>query len=197
MYMNNDNYLQDFYNYNQMPNNFNPYMNNGYMPNQAMMQNQSMTPNSNMMQAQGTMMNGMYNPNMYSSNNTSDITNFYPSTYRVINPVVSRVVQNSNYQFLNEDTINNMVDTVYSIVDGQIDYREEESPLQTQTQSQTSSSTNQNGTQTQRQTSTETTRMQTNNVTQSNRSDNLLRDLIKILIIKELLSRRNNPYMNF
>lgn len=180
MYMNNDNYLQDFHNYNQVPNNCGTYMNNGYMQNPNMMQNQN------------GMMNGMYmNQNMYPVNNNSNLTNFYPSTYRIINPVVSRVVQNSNYQFINEDTLNNMVDTVFSIVDGQIDYQEEETPAQTQ--NQTANPNNQNLTQTQRQT-TETQRNQAN---QNNRSDSLLRDIIRILIIKELLSRRNNQYMNF
>lgn len=183
MYMNNDNYLQDFYNYNQMPNNYNPYMNNNCMANMNMMPNQQM-------------MNNMYsnNQNMYSQNNPNDLTNYYPSTYRIINPVVSRVVQNSNYQFLNEDTLNNMVDTVFSIVDGQIDYKDEEVPLQNQ--AQTSTSANSNSSQTQRQV-TEVTRTQTNTTSQNNKNDNLLRDIIKILIIKELLSRRNNQFMNF
>lgn len=184
--MNNDNYLQDLYNYNQIPSGCNPYMNNNYMPN--MQNNPNMMPN----QANG-MMNGMYqNPNMYSANNNSNLTNFYPSTYRIINPVVSRVVQNSNYQFLNEDTLNNMVDTVFSIVDGQIDYAEPETT--TSSQSQTANSTSQTGTQMQRQT-TEVSRTQVS--TTNNRSDSLLRDIIKILIIKELLSRRNSPYMNY
>ncbi len=185
MYTNNDNYLQDLYNYNQMPNN--QFMNNNCMPN--------------MFQNQPSCMNGMYaNPNMYQQNNNSNLTTFYPSTYRIINPVVSRVVQNSNYQFLNEDTINNMVDTVFSIVDGQIDYREDDMPLQTQNQTMNSTSSNSssNSTQSQRQTTTEITRTQVNTTTQTNKADGLLRDLIRILIIKEILSRRtSNPYMNF
>lgn len=182
MYTNNDNYLQDLYNYNQIPNNYNQFMNNNCMQNSNMFQN---TPN---------FINGMCtNQNMYQANNNSNLTSLYPSTYRIINPVVTRVVQNSNYQFLNEDTINNMVDTVFSIVDGQIDYKEDDPPVQTQSQNSNASNT----TQGQRQTTTEITRTQTNTMNQSNRSDNLLRDLIRILIIKEILSRRNNPYMNF
>lgn len=188
MYMNNDSYMQDFYNYNQMPNNMNPYMNNGFMQNPNMIQNQNM-------------IGGMYtNQNMYlgNNNNNQDLTNYYPSTYRIINPVVSRVVQNSNYQYLNEDTINNMVDTVFSIVDGQIDLRDDTNSVDTQTQTQTqNTTTSTNGIQ--RQTTTETVRSQNNSTTQNNRSDNILRDLIRILIIKELLSRRNNNinYMNY
>lgn len=174
MYMNNDNYLQDFYNYNQIPNGF-----GGYMQNPNMMQNQSVP------------MNGMYmNPNMYQPNNNQNITNLYPSTYRIINPVVGRVVQNSNYQFINEDTLNNMVDTVFSIVDGQIDYQEEESA------SQASSDVQNNSQQGQRITG-EMQKSQTASQSKSNKSDSLLRDIIKILIIKEILARRNNQYMNF
>lgn len=178
MYMNNDNYLQDFYNYNQVPNNCGGYM-----------------QNPNMMQNQPAMMNGMYmNPNMYQANNNQNITSFYPSTYRIINPVVSRVVQNSNYQFINEDTLNNMVDTVFSIVDGQIDYQEEE---MTQTATQTVNANGQNNIPQAQRTTTEVSKSQSSIQNQNNRSDSLLRDIIKILIIKELLARRNNQYMNF
>lgn len=188
MQMNNDSYLQDFYNYNQMPNNFNPFMNSPCMQNPNMMQNQC-----GMMNGMGGM-NG--NSNMFQPNNSSNLTSFYPSTYRIINPVVSRVVQNCNYQFLNEDTLNNMVDTVFSIVDGQIDFGEEEMPLQNQ--SQTGSSATQSTTsQTQRTTVQDAPQRMQSNTIQNSRSNSLLRDIIRILIIKELLSRRNNPFMNY
>lgn len=195
MQMNNDNYLQDFYNYNHMPNNYNPYMNNPYyqngMPNM---------PNA-MQQGQLFMQNGMNrNPNMYEQNNTVNLTNFYPSIYRIINPVVGRVVQNSNYQMLNEDTINNMVDTVFSIVDGQIDYMQE-TPAQNVQNNQAASTGNssQNANmQGQRQTNSEINNQRNNaNIQCNKKSDELLRDIIRILIIKELLARRNNQYVTY
>ncbi len=165
-YSGNDNYMQDLYFYNQMPNNtYNPYA----------------SQNPNMMN-----MPGMYmgqNPNFL--NNTlpnQNLTNLYPSIYKIINPVVSRVVQNSNYQFLNEDTLNNMVETVYSIVDGQIEYGDE--PISSK---ENLSNTNNNQVTNQTVRTTETTKQNAN--FQTTRNDSLLKDIIKILIIKELLSK--------
>ena len=116
-YNNNDNYMQDLYFYNQIPNGtYNPYMNqisnnqNPYIAN-GMVQNNmnSMMPNNmNGMMANNMMQNGMY-PNQ-------NLNNLYPSLYRVMMPVISRVISSNNIQFLNEDTLNNMVDTLLSIL---------------------------------------------------------------------------------
>lgn len=178
-YSNNDNYMQDLYFYNQTPN-----MMNTYNPNMNNFNNG--VPN---------MMNGMcvgQNPNMFNNNMNS----LYPSIYRIISPVVSRVIQNSNYQFLNEDVLNNMVDTVYNIVEGQINYDEEDnSPARTSSQTEgttaSNSSTNTNNSSSTTTRTSETRTTQTTTSTRHNRNDSLLRDIIKILILKELLSRNN------
>lgn len=155
MFYSDDSYMQDLYFYNQMPNNtYNPYMN----PN--MMQNNMAFNNMN---------NGMYN--------TQNLSNLYPSIYRIMMPVISKVVSNSNFQFLNEDVLNNMVDTVFNIVDGQIEYDD--------TNEKNMSNENNNSS---RQVDTKSN-TQNNSNSRSNRNDNLLRDIIKILILKELLSR--------
>ena len=181
-YSNNDNYMEDLYFYNQTPNmmnTYNPNMNNlnNSMPN--MMNNMCMGQNPN-----------MFNNNM---NQVPNLSTLYPSIYRIINPVVARVIQNSNYQFLNEDTLNNMVDTVYNIVEGQIDYEEESSvskPTSTNEVNTNSSSTSQNNSSTTVSRTQEVKTTQTT-TTRRNRNDNLLRDIIKILILKELFSRNN------
>lgn len=184
---NNDNYMQDLYFYNQQPNTYNPYMNN--MGNTMQ--------NNNMMSCP---MNNMSQPNMFMGQNNMGMSqmqnpnNLYPSIYRIINPVVSRVIANSNYQFLNEEALNNMVDTVYNIVEGQIDYEDDSN------QANASSSETGNTVQTVANSQSTNSRVTQENQRQINqsqntsnsrntRNDNLLRDLIKILILKELFSR--------
>ncbi len=185
-YSGNDNYMQDLYFNNPMQNTYgNMNMNNfdNGMPNNQMYMN-----------------NGMYaNPNMFvGPNQAPNINTLYPSTYRILMPVVSRVVSNSNYQFLNEDVLNNMVDTVYNITEGQIDYNQEPEPASertnnTQSNSTSVSQTNQNNTTTTNVTNTRVnsdTQSTRNNSSTNTRNDDLLRDLIKILIIREIISRR-------
>lgn len=203
-YSNNDNYMQDLYFYNQMPQNtYNPNMNNfgNQMPN-----------NMGMMNNAGSMYMGQ-NQNMFNNQNQmQSMSSLYPSIYRIINPVVSRVIQNSNYQYFNEDVLNNMVDTVYNIVEGQIEYDEEDpvasrtSTTQNDTNNVTTNSSN-TGTTT-RQTETRQQTTQTTNISRNNRNDSLLRDIIKIIILKELIFRNSfqnmqpqqqfnqNPYCN-
>lgn len=193
-YSGNDNYMQDLYFYNQIPNQ-NTY--NGVGMNNVNMQNPMMN-------------NGMYmnqNPNMYSAQaQQPNINTLYPSTYRILMPVVSKVVANSNCQFLNEDVLDNMVDTVFNITEGQINYENEPEQVKTrernttaQTNTTSVSQTNPNNNNTTNVSST-TTRVnnvaQTSNNSTNNSNDNLLRDIIKILIIREILFRRQFPNSN-
>ncbi|MCI8310306.1 MAG: hypothetical protein HFJ45_09175 [Clostridia bacterium] len=61
--------------------------------------------------------NGLSNPNMMyqSANNNQNLNNMYPSIYRIVNPVIQKVISGNNYQFVNEDTVNNIVDVVIGI----------------------------------------------------------------------------------
>lgn len=194
-YSGNDNYMQDLYFYNQIPNQ-NTY--NGVGMNNVNMQNPMMN-------------NGMYmnsNPNLYSggAQQQPNINTLYPSTYRILMPVVSRVVANSNCQYLNEDVLDNMVDTVFNITEGQINYENETEQVTTrernttaQTNTTSVSQTNPSNNNTTNVSST-TTRVnnvaQTSNNPTSNSNDSLLRDIIKILIIREILFRRQFPNSN-
>lgn len=190
-YPNNDNYMQDLYFYNQMPNST---YGTGVPNNNAQMMGNIQNPN---------MMNGMYNynPNMYGNNMGQGANNLYPSIYRIISPVVSKVVANSNYQFLNEDVLNNMTDTVFNIVEGQIEYDDDMSSSTIQNNSNSQSTQNSNTTSSTTSTvASKTSETQTVSNSQtsnrrSNRNDNLLRDIIKILILKEIFSR--GPSQNF
>ena len=185
MLCSNDNYMQDLYYYNQIPNN--TYMGNipnnigNSIPIMGNMQNPSMINNNVFPQ----------NQTMYGNNTSQGINNLYPSIYRIIYPVVSRIVSNNNYQYMNEDNLNNMVDTVFNIIEGPIDYDDEVTPnstpnISTQNNSNTQTSNNNNSNNL-RQSENKTNIQTTNRHT---RNDNLLRDIIKILIIREILSRR-------
>ena len=52
--------------------------------------------------------------------NNLDYTLYYPAIYRIINPVVKKVLYSSNIERLDEDLFNNLTDTVFNIVDGDI-----------------------------------------------------------------------------
>ena len=125
-YSNNDHYMQDLYSYNQMPNNtYNPYMGNWLPPIAANVDSIGVGNNNMYMNMPSTNMGMNQNPNMFTGNqninsnmNAQNPNNLYPSIYRIVNPVVNRVVSGSNLPYLTEDSLNNMVDTVYNIIEG-------------------------------------------------------------------------------
>ena len=122
---------------------------------------------------------------------TNSISNMYPQIYRIIDPVANRVIANNNYPYYTEDNLNNMVDTVYNIVEGDIatlsSSIQVNSSDDTVTQGPARSSANTSVNNNTRTTSTTTTEaMSRNTISESQ----LLKDLIKIIIIKQLLSRQ-------
>lgn len=195
-YSNNNGYMEDLYYYNQIPSN--TYMNhqgNNMMTNQ-MNPNFSCPMNSNMGFGNSNIMPmGQMSNNQQMIMPMQNLSSLYPSIYRIINPVVSRVISNGNNQILNEDSLNNMVDTVFNIVEGQIDTEGESQSqrnIQNETQTNVNSSNNMNTSSNSSVRTVETNRQTAQNIQTNNRNhrnDSLLRDLIKILIIKELLSR--------
>ena len=199
-YSNNDSYLQDLYFYNQMPHS--QYISG--TPN-------NMLGNYNMQQVQGGMMgNGQMfmNSPCFPNNNmpVQNLNNLYPSIYRILNPVVSKVTTNTN-QPITEELLNNMTDTVFNIVEGQIDLPSEDMQ-NNENQSNLTSNASSNSSQNR---NSEISRQNSQNTqtskTRCNSNDSLLKDLIKILIIKELLFKNqhqrsnignnvNGPYIN-
>ena len=104
----------------------------------------------------------------YMGFNNQNLNDYFPSIYRIVNPVIQRVVSGNNYQFTNEDTVNNIVDVVLEITSGDINNLEN---IGNNNKKQSQSNSNMNS---------------------ENKDDNLLlRDLIKILTIKELQSKQN------
>ena len=108
--------------------------------------------------------------------NNQNLNDYFPSIYKIVNPVVQKVVSGNNYQFTNEDSVNNIVDVVLGITAGEINSLENVGNVSQDLNRKQQS----NPGQTQGSCS--------NNQCQENQ---LLKDLIKILTIKELQSKQN------
>ncbi len=115
------------------------------------------------------------NPNTYFNNvsgqlgvfpqmQTTNLSYFYPSIYKILMPVIVKVISSSNYQYLNEEVINNITDTVYKIVEGDI--------LKNNDQPVNNNQPNNN--------------FQTNTKQENTKDNELIKDIIKILVVKEL-----------
>lgn len=167
-YQNYDDYMRDVFYFNQMPNQIqNPNM--GF-------QNMGFNQQPNQMGQMSPMNQGM------------NYNNMFPSIYRIVQPVVSRVVTGNNFQYLTDDNLNSMVDTVYNIVEGDV-------MSSSENDNQTVQPTSAQATRTQTTTTTTTTN-NSNNVSASRNCENqnatvLLKDLIKILLLKEIICRNN------
>ncbi len=239
MFYSNNHYMQDLYSYNQNPNTTynNPYgmnatvgnVNNGNIDpmTNSMYYNDIATMNPTMNSGMNANVNPMYmsaNPSTMMPNVNgaqTNLNNMYPSVYRIIHPVVGRVVAGNNSQFITEDMLDNMVETVYNIVEGQIEYEEdiESAPIAEQANDRMASSSNNSSSNTTITRNSVDTRNTTNNMShttssntnmsnntrsmstsnistgnggnmQSHKNDALLRDLIRILLIKEILSKQ-------
>ena len=120
----------------------------------------------------------------------NSVSNMYPQIYRIIDPVANRVIANNNYPYYTEDNINNMVDTVYNIVEGDISTLSSTVPVNSSDDlSVQNSSRNSNSSAGNNNQRTNTSEVVTRNVINENQ---LLKDLIKIIIIKQILSKQNN-----
>ena len=174
MYYDNGNYMQDLNYYNQ-----NPTANQSYGYNPYMMNN-----------FQGVNQNQQFQMQQVMPQNGQNLNAMHPAVYRIISPVVTQVVNNSNIQYITEDSLNSMVDTVYNIVEGDINLTDNSNSSsnsnETATESAQSSNCSRNSS------SNSSSNSASNSNSGSNRQNSLLRDLIKILILNEIISRRRN-----
>lgn len=119
--------------------------------------------------------NGMQNANTgypYIGFYHQNLNDYYPSIYKIVHPVIQRVVNGNNYQYTNEESVNNMVDVVLGITAGEINAME--NPVNANDAIKKQNLPN------------------TSNVSEKTQETNtLLKDLIKILTIKELQGRQN------
>ena len=156
MYYQNGNYMQDLNCYNQIPNyGYNPYMQNNYQ--------------------------NMFNSQMPASQ--ANLSAMYPSVYRIISPVVSKALSDNNRSgYLTEDILNDMVNTVYTVVEGDVNIVSNSGNT---VRAENSSGNNMDRNQA-------ASRQNTSNNSNSN---TLLKDLIKIMFLDEISVRRQNPMM--
>lgn len=179
-YQNNNDYMRDAFYYSQPQSNTYPYAGmNNYM-------NVNNTP---------------YNYNMNNRYPVNPLENMYPQIYKIIDPVANRVISTNNYSYYTEDNIDNMVDTVYNIVEGDVSSLTSTTPQNMTSDDTVTQGPARGGAQNTntRSNTTENVAPRTN-TNESNCNKQLLKDLIKIIIIKELLSRPNNfnnPSYNF
>lgn len=128
--------------------------------------------------------NGLQQSNMgypYMGFNNQNLNDYFPSIYRIVNPVVQKVVSGNNYQFTNEDSVNNIVDVVLGITAGDINNLENVGNNTDPNNRRQNQSLNSNCNST-------TNAIQSQDIKENNA---LLRDLIKILTIKELQNKQN------
>ena len=52
--------------------------------------------------------------------NNQNLNDYFPSIYKIINPVIQKVVSGNNYQYTNEESVNNIVNVVLGITAGDI-----------------------------------------------------------------------------
>lgn len=104
--------------------------------------------------------------------NNQNLNDYFPSIYKIVNPVIQKVVSGNNYQYTNEESVNNIVDVVLGIVSYDINNLENlgnSGVDKKQAQSQVNSGNSQ----------------------ENKETNTLLKDLIKILTIKELQTKQN------
>lgn len=190
-YPNQNNYMQDLNYYNQVNPNFQP---------QSMISNNSnMIPNQynafpmNQYQCNGFMQGANQNNNF---NQVNSLEGMYPCIYRIINPVIERVIDGSyaRNQLITEDNLNNMVDTVFNIVDGQLE--KEDLISKNNASSENNQEINRSNNLNQTRANNTLDREEVNS--ERKRNNSLIQDIIKILIIQSLISRNNQyNFQNF
>ena len=150
--------------------------------------------------------NGLSNPNsnnfMPQANMSQNLNSMYPSIYKIVYPVIQKVIAGNNYQFVNEETVNNIVDVVIGITAGDINNMENNEMRSNSNlcsgnnnvnnnsnnaSNNSSNNLNNNG----NNSSNNCSNIQNNQINNSNNRNPLLRDLVKILVIRELISRCN------
>ncbi len=119
------------------------------------------------------MPDSMYEMSQVDNYEDIDLESFYPDIYRMIYPMVQKVCMKTT-SIINEETIDSMTNEVYLAMEG-------EETRQGKLSTNTSNGARIAGT------------ANTNKLEETRQQNFQLRDLIKILIIRELLRRRRRP----
>ena len=198
-----DPYYDDFYfgypgnntyNLNQNNNNvaYDPYSGNNF--NQVGFNDQTFNDDFYRYPGPRVNINGMNqntNPNQNNVFNHQNYNHLYPSIYRILDPVVKKVVYSSGNTYLNDKILNEITEEVFNIVEGDINKTESDEQIK-QEQNQTSQSS-QNQLQ-RKPISKDEIKEACMNIRNS-----LIKDFIKVLIINEFNKRtiyRPNNHLN-
>ena len=198
-----DPYYDDFYfgypgnntyNLNQNNNNvaYDPYSGNNF--NQVGFNDQTFSDDFYRYPGPRVNINGMNqntNPNQNNVFNHQNYNHLYPSIYRILDPVVKKVVYSSGNTYLNDKILNEITEEVFNIVEGDINKTESDEQIK-QEQNQTSQSS-QNQLQ-RKPISKDEIKEACMNIRNS-----LIKDFIKVLIINEFNKRtiyRPNNHLN-
>lgn len=129
--------------------------------------------------------------------NTNNVTHYqnynhlYPSIYRILDPVVKKVVYSSGNTYLNDKILNELAEEVFNIVEGDINKSESDDQIK-QEQSQINQTS---------QTQLQRKPISKDEIKEAcmNIRNSLIKDFIKVLIINEFNKRtiyRTNNHLN-
>ncbi len=142
-------------------------------------------------------LNGQYNDTYFrNDNNLEDINELYPKIYHLIQPMVIKICS-ANNRPITRELLEKMTDEIYNVVEGAdtvVNVRVETKKEDTNSQNPL------NYRRTEIRQNERTPRLDESrnerdirNQTETRKNNNTLRDLIKILILKQLLSENREP----
>ena len=130
-----------------------------------------------------------FNTNINISGNNIDLENSYPEIYKIVYPMVSKKCENVRMDSFSRDDIDNMVDEIYYALE-----EKQETRVNINLTNDTSNMRTTNNTKMQNK-KPEVNVSESNGKETENRQFNTgLRDLIQILLIRELLNRPRPPF---
>ena len=149
------------------------------------------------MQSQGYNQDNNFNNNYSNTVNNNDLEQYYPEIYRIVYPMVSQICSN-NTREITREVIDEMTDEIYSAIEGTSD-----NEINLSINLQNDIRTGENRTQPTKEKEVKTssqpikkdvTQVENRNEIREDRQirNRTLRDLIRILIIRELLRRPGN-----
>ena len=130
--------------------------------------------------------NPTFNTNINISGNNVELENSYPEIYKIVYPMISKKCNNMRESNITKDDIENMTDEIYYALENQNETRVNINLSNDVSSAKTSNATN---------TINRKPEVKISETIDEKRQINAgLRDLIQILLIRELLNRRRPPF---
>ena len=145
--------------------------------------------------------NPTFNTNINISGNNVELENSYPEIYKIVYPMITKKCENVRENNITKDDIENMTDEIYYALESRnetqinINLRNDVNGLKKVNTSSTLASKNNISTINNARTENKKPEVKVSETTGEKRQLNGgLRDLIQILLIRELLNRRRPPF---